>query len=583
VIASAPLLAAVSLGAATLAALVCRLAGSRRKQSRSAASLDVHAPFGAVETQTARREVQFNRRLIEVTWQQVSQGIGVVDREDRLVAWNKRYQEIMRFPANYLYVGIPVATLVDYSNRMGWTADGFGPTDRLKVATTTSTTASLQLRDLVAPDGRVLQVRRDSIADGGYLFSLTDVTDHKKVERALRAINKSLEERVAERTKALESAVAKAEQAQALQSRFLAAATHDLMQPLYAARLLVGAIETPAVGAAHAETVARVGQSLDSARELLSGLIEASRLSMSRPVPQLRSVQVSDLLANIREQFAPIAEQRNLRLAVAMTDLVVRSDEVLLRRILQNFVGNALRYTATGGVLIGCRRAGRGVRFEVWDTGPGLTAEQRSKLFREFTRFGTVSPWGERGLGLGLAICDQIAVSLGHTIDVRSTLHRGSVFSVQVARAFAGTETAMAPMHELPARTAELAGLQVLCVEDDPFVRAAVRALLSNWGCKVVVAESSIQAELIVAEQPPDVILCDMHLGDLGHGLDVLRRTCSPAEDAPVGLLITADSSPELHQEVARAGFQLLQKPVTPDELRKILTSIAANRGVRAS
>jgi CheY-like chemotaxis protein/anti-sigma regulatory factor (Ser/Thr protein kinase) len=257
-------------------------------------------------------------------------------------------------------------------------------------------------------------------------------------------------------------------------------------------------------------------------------------------------------------------------LRVAATHLAVRSDPQLLRRILQNFLSNALRYTRQGGVLLGARRMGDEVRIEVWDSGPGIAPEQRARIFDEFQRLDQPSPWGEKGLGLGLSICDRLAGILGHRLDLHSQPGHGSCFAVTVPR----NEPVAARRHKIlhSGPDARLP-LTVLCLDNDESILDGMRALLSRWGvdCRTAVDVDQARAEL--QRGPVDLILADYHLADDTDGLQALEQLRADFAPLPPAAIITADGSIELKQRARTLGYPLLHKPVKPAALRALLAS----------
>jgi len=274
----------------------------------------------------------------------------------------------------------------------------------------------------------------------------------------------------------------------------------------------------------------------------------------------------------MRDQFSVIAATRGLQLRVVPTRLLVRSDAQLLRRIVQNFISNALRYTRHGGVLLGVRRHGNLASIEVWDSGPGISAEHLHVIFNEFQRLERPSPWGEKGLGLGLAICERMARILGHELSAESWPGRGSRFAIRVpieALASAGATRAQAPrtpVDSLPQN------LRVLCLDNDSAILDGMVALLARWNVRCQTASNIDEARLALARRRPDLILADYHLDDALDGLAALDLLCGAA--AIPGALITADTSPDLKQQARARGYPILQKPVRPAALRALIAHL---------
>ncbi|WP_129781360.1 PAS domain-containing hybrid sensor histidine kinase/response regulator [Peristeroidobacter soli] len=528
----------------------------------------------------ASQKLRFNREMLEAMMENMPQGISVVDAEMRLVAWNRRYVELLDYPPELMRAGRPIADLMRYNAARGWYGPGDAET-HVEKRLAHMRAGSPHLSERRRGDGRVIEVRGQPLPDGGYVSTFNDVTTYKHVEDELREINETLEQRVVERTQQLAEATAVAEKANLGKTRFLAAASHDLLQPLNAARLFNAALRGQANQLAHPQVVQladRVENSLHAAEELLDGLLDISRLDSGAIQPELCDFSAGTLLDSLREQFAPVAAQRNLELRVHSTRVQVFTDQRMLRRVLQNLISNALRYTRSGRVVVGVRRRADGqVEFQVMDTGPGIAAESQSVIFEEFRRLDQQSPWGERGLGLGLSICDRIVHILQTRLILRSIPGKGSAFSVRVARGRGITREPVTASAPIPSG-AGLRGLRVLCVEDDPNILDAMRELLTRWGIEVLCVATAEQAREILKTQPMDLVLADYHLGGEPMGLDVLDELV-PREAARMrtGALVTADGTAALAQRASALGFQVLRKPLRPAALRALIVALTAD------
>lgn len=386
--------------------------------------------------------------------------------------------------------------------------------------------------------------------------------------------------RIARNTRALEAARAEAEQANRSKTSFVAAAVHDLMQPLNAARMFADAARSRRTSAADRELLDGIDSALQAEDEILSTLLDISRLESGTLEVHERDFALQTLLETLGREFGILARARGIELRVAQCGGVVHSDEALLRRILQNYLSNAVRYCRRGRVLMGCRRAGGALRIEVWDTGPGIAPEHRRRIFLEFQRLD-VGGQAERGAGLGLAIVERIANRLGHRIDLRSWVGRGSVFSVEVPLVNA-TEHIAAPLEPQPvfpdpigthSRGPLLDGPRVWSVEDDPRVRRSLQALLSGWGCEVVLAASAQEALRLASEatRAPDLLLIDYRLPD-GSGPELVPKLFeSWGADVPV-IVISAEREAAVQEKLQARGWVFLAKPVNPSKLRAVLT-----------
>jgi CheY-like chemotaxis protein len=359
------------------------------------------------------------------------------------------------------------------------------------------------------------------------------------------------------------------------------AASHDLLQPLGAARLFNAALRSRATQDSDLRGLAeRVDNSLAAAGELLEDLLDISRLDAGGVRAELTEFAVMDLLQSLQEQFGPVAAQRGITLSIASTRLRIRSDHRLLRRVLQNFIGNALRYTQSGTVLLGTRRRAGGTRVElqVIDTGPGIPLENRHAIFEEFRRLDQPSPWGEKGLGLGLSICERIAAILETTLTLQSAPGRGSRFGILVPRAEGRAHSS--PLEATPQAVPAVERAHrnlVLCVDDDAPTLEALRELLASWQFDVLVASTPEQAVALAAANPIDIVLADFHLQDRPAGLELLERLVrqGPAGQSRAGALLTAGATEALLSRAGELGFPVLRKPVRPAALRALITALA--------
>ena len=546
----------------------------------SGSGLDIAEAMALMDE--ASQELRFNRELLSSTLENVSQGISVVDAEMRLVAWNRRYLELFGYPDGMVYVGVPVTDLIRWNAEHGECGPGeVGAHVAKRLGHLRAGTPHVFQR--VRADGSTIEMRGRALPGGGYVTTYTDVTAYKRAEQALIEANETLEQRVGQRTAELSEALVATAQAQrtaeaanASKTRFLAAASHDLLQPLNAARLFTSALrQQPALDAESRQLAERIDAAFRAAEDLLDALLDTSRLDTGSYQPEIGDFALADLFDSLQSQFAVLAEQRGLRMRVAPTQLAVRSDPQLLRRVLQNFLSNALRYTRRGGVLLGARRAGDEVRIEVWDTGPGIAAEQQARIFGEFQRLERPSPWGEKGLGLGLSICDRIAAMLRHRLDLRSRPDHGSCFAIVVPRA-----AATPPRRQVHRGSSdEQLPLTVLCLDDDAAILDGMRALLGRWGVDCRTARDVAAAAAELGRGPVDLILADYHLADDIDGLQALQQLRAFRDPLPPAALITADGSSELKQRARALGYPLLHKPVKPAALRALLSALAKKLG----
>lgn len=524
----------------------------------------------------AAQAVQFNRELLQAALDNLSQGVSVVDADLRLVAWNRRYLELFRYPPGFVFVGRPVADLIRYNAEKG----DCGPGEvEAHVARRLEhlRRARPHRFERVRRDGRILLSQGAPMPGGGYVTTFTDVTEDRAIENALRQAaraledaNEQLEDRVEARTAELADAKALAERATDSKTRFLAAASHDLLQPLHAARLFIGALAEDASDGAARELARNADRAIGSADRLLRALLNLSKLEAGGVKPEPRALAVGPLIEEMCREFEPLAAEKGLTLTAVACSLWVRSDRDLLRSVLQNLIGNAIRYTDRGGVVVGCRRAGPdALRFEVWDTGRGIPEAERAAIFKEFRRHGAQVD-GDPGMGLGLAIVDRVAELLGHEVDLASRVGRGTVFRVRAPR----VRPEAAPIAPTARRGgAALAGLRVLCVDNEPAILESLAALLGRWGARAETAASIEQA--LAHEGGFDAALIDYRLDAGETGLELLRRLGARAGRAA---LVTADATEALGEDAAALGAVVIRKPVEPAALKAFLSSARAGR-----
>jgi len=367
------------------------------------------------------------------------------------------------------------------------------------------------------------------------------------------------------------------DRANSAKTRFLAAASHDLRQPMQAIALLVESLQERVHEPGTRKIVGSIRSSVVAMSTLLDEILDISKLDAGTVRPRPAVFPAARVLDRLRASFSQAAAQKSLGFRVRPSEAVVETDEVLLYRILANLVQNALRYTERGGVLVGCRRRPEGVAIEVWDTGIGIPSDQLTEVFREFYQVGNPQRDRDQGLGLGLAIVERTARTLGLPLRLRSRLGRGSVFSIVVPHgdpARVGAAEAAAPE--------SLEGCAVLVVEDDRDIRGAITVLLEGWRCNVAVASSppEVDGALERLGAEPDAIVADYRLPGGESGVQLIARVRERHPGASA-VLVTGDVAPEVLQEAQAAGLPLLHKPLRPARLRTLLA--AALRRRRAS
>jgi len=397
------------------------------------------------------------------------------------------------------------------------------------------------------------------------LLLSADVEVRKKAEESLRRAQIELERKVAERTRELELA-------NAAKSRFLAMASHDLRQPLHALGLFVAQLRTPLKSGERTKTIERIDATRKEMDEMFNSLLDISRLDAGILTPKITEFPIARLLQKIETRFDQATREKGLRLRVRRSDAWVRSDPMLLERILLNLVSNAVRYTLRGGIIVGCRRRGETLRIEVWDSGPGIPEDQKQNIFGEF--FQLPGPERNRygGLGLGLAIVDRLRLLLNHQIDLASTVGRGSRFAILVPMAdecVTSTEPVDSPR---PAAFA-VEGKIILVIADAPVVLEVTGGLLGKWGYSVLTAGSDEAALIRLAErqQRPGLIISDYHLASGKTGIRAIEQINAAFGSSIPAILISGDTAPEPLRDAKDRGYILLHKPVDPMRLRAVM------------
>jgi len=431
----------------------------------------------------------------------------------------------------------------------------------------------------------------------GFFVLIRDITDRRKTALALEQAYDNLERRVKERTSELtglnnqlrqeiterasvearlRDAKLEAERANLSKTKFLAAVSHDLLQPLNAARLFTSALLEQSFGPKAESLVRSVSTSLDDVENLLGTLVDISKLDAGVIRPDVTAFDLRDLLNNIAREFRQMAMAEGLRLDFIPSSAIVQSDSQLLARILRNFLTNAIRYTSSGRILLGCRRRGNDVLLQVWDTGPGIPGDKLTEIFHEFKRIHPAGSQADKGLGLGLAIVDKISRMLGHEVSVSSVEGKGSVFSVRVPLGCLEPRQASADLNRAVLSDNGLDGTRIWVIDNDLSICQGMKTLLDGWGCRVVTAVSleDLERQLDPATSAVDLILADYHLDNDENGVDVVAeingRRRSPA---PV-VMITANYTNELKQHIRELGHLLMNKPVKPLKLRSVLSHL---------
>ncbi|MCP4008067.1 MAG: PAS domain-containing protein, partial [Proteobacteria bacterium] len=651
--------------------------------------------------------LRFNQDILQASFENISQGISVVDKNLNLVAWNSRYQAMFEYPDALLKIGTPIEKLIRYNAERG--DCGPGLTKRLIERRLNHLRNSGAYSSERKRRGAYIQINGNPIPGGGFVTSFSDITEQKNIEQALRnsesrirlytdnlplmlcyigrdekvhfsnkaynqfigktrdeihsvsvhalfdhiqfkdreghiqyaleghltefhcsrkngngnktyyqvnyipqftekghvdgffaiyqditqsveasdllkRTNEQLEDRVTERTQDLEDLNQQLNALTRSKTRFLAAASHDLLQPINAARLFTNSlIDQPDTdNVRDIKLLHKIDSSLVGADKLLRALLDISKLDTGTLSPEISHFRIDELMDDLRAELSPLAERKGLRIRFMPSSALISSDKTLLRSIIQNLIANAIRYTSSGRVLVGCHPIGEDLQIRVYDTGTGISEENIPFIFNEFHRIQNPADHEKQGLGLGLAITKRLAEMLEHPLRVESQLNRGSLFSVTVPRHFG--KVFEIPRSKLWQATSSLADVTVLYLENSPDSLEAMSALLKNWGCSVIECATYEQAVSAIETNSSsiDMILADYRLDESKTGLDFLDFV-SEVEKNITGVLVTAEQDLTIKNKALENGHVFLAKPVEPAALRGILTRLASLRKIRSA
>ncbi len=559
-------LIASSIGAASSRLVISLLLRKRTVSAKAALKLldDSHAAL------------HFNREMFQTALNHVRQGIAVFDTDLQLICSNRQFGEILALPTHLVQIGVPLREILAFMGATG--SPGSGDSEALMdLRLNAYTTEGEPYLEHISDRHLVIEVRTNRMPGGGLVITFSDVTPSFEAAEALERANASLEKRVRDRTEELtrlnsELARAKstAEDANISKTRFLAAASHDILQPLNAARLYVTSLVERQSGGEDLRLVQNIDDSLEAIEEILGALLDISRLDAGAMTTSITSFRIGDLMRSIEIEFAPMARAKGLDLVFVSSSLPVESDRLLLRRLLQNLISNAIKYTPKGRVLVGCRRRGQSLQIGIYDTGVGVPPLKRGEIFKEFHRLEQGARIA-RGLGLGLSIVERLARVLNHGIALDANVSGGSFFSVMVPIAttvtFTAAVTSATPLSKTP-----MSGTLIVCIENDPAILDGMRTLLTSWDAKVIaVTDPDAAIEAIgAAGESVTGLLVDYHL-DRGNGIAAIRDIRLRFGESIPAILITADRSPHVRTAAQQDKIAVLSKPLRPASLRALL------------
>lgn len=517
----------------------------------------------------ASEALQYNRDLLQTALDQVEQGISVFDREFRLSSWNTQFRALLELPASLGQVGTPLTTIAEAIE------------ERAEMAESERGDLTKRLLDLGRPfvitlarSNRIVEIYTKPVPDGGLVISWSDATERANAARVLQMANETLERRVKERTEELTrlnddlaKARESAEAANIGKTKFLAAVGHDILQPLNAARLYTSSLVERLGDDPARELAGNVDGALESVEDILGAVLAISRLDSGVLTPNYTIFPVDRLFDRLKNEFQPVAAAKGLSLDVRSNDFSVRSDYALLRRLLQNLISNAIKYTQSGTVTLDATVRRDKIVFEVRDTGSGIASKDREAIFREFHRLDDgirVAP----GLGLGLSIVRRLADTLQHELELVTKPGSGSSFFVSAPLAVSSVQNTD-PLSVKPSQMPQLQGMIVACLDNEPRILDGMKALLEGWGCDVHLFADIESIERSFGTLHPHVVLADYHL-DTGTGLDAIEALRAQNAGEFTGVLITADRSAAVRNLAKAAGVQVLNKPLKPAALRAL-------------
>jgi len=526
--------------------------------------------------------IDMQAHYLQAAFDNMSSGICSFGRNGAVMFHNDRFRELLGLPFTLVNKGTTFPQILSFVQNKGLLIEpDITDIDRWPYRLRTEGRLRKRLRH---GNGRVLDLHANLLPDRGFLVDIKDVTLES---RATEMLEKRVEERTAELTRAnkqlteqyeaqarveeeLRIAKEAAEAAVSSKTRFLAAASHDLLQPINAAKLLISTLTDMAAGSKLMPTVDRLDGSFRSIESLLHALLDISRLESTESALTVTEVCLDTLLRGIIEDQGPLAEQKGIRLDVVPSSAWVLSDQRYLLRSLQNLVVNAIQYTETGRVLVGCRRRGDKVVVQVWDTGMGISHKDQKRIFDEFTRADNVPPGS--GMGLGLSIVDRTCRHLGHKVHVRSKPGVGSTFSIEMQSAPDRVRAPVSPPEVRAVQDGDM-DLIAMVIENDAHVLYATTQKLESWGASVLAASSTEESLALVRDigMAPDILLVDYQLDGDDTGVRAIQAIRAQTGVHVPAIMITAERGPELVRTGEELDFAVLTKPVQLARLRPLI------------
>lgn len=530
------------------------------------------------------RTLQFNQDMLFASFESISSSIIVVNADLKVVAWNKNYEDMFHYPKGVLSIGRAVADLLRFNAEGGKL--GKGDVEQLVQARLHKLMEGKPYRAIRNYNGSIIEIKGRALPNGGYVTTYDDISEFIHAQKELEVANLNLEERVHERTQEVEKineslrdeielrkktevelieAKSLAEFTNASKTQFLASASHDILQPLNAANLYASALlEKTGLDQSLMGSLKNLHGAIGSAEQIISNLLEISRLDTGALKMTSRVFPLSEIIEPLVNEYR-VQVKPGVEFHWQESSLWAESDPKYLRRILQNFLSNAVKYCEQGRILIGCRRREGEVEVCIYDTGPGISDIHQQRIFEDFYRVsGNVE-----GAGLGLGIALRFANLLDHKISIQSLEGKGSLFSLYVPKRapMAGEQKKSQALMV----SSGLEGLKVFYVDDDENNIHALGALIDNWDCKLSSATGALQAlEYLGKQAPPDAVLMDYQLGADVNGLELAEDLKKTWIDVPV-CIVSAALDKDLATLIRSHGHDFLRKPIKPGKLRALL------------
>ena len=565
----------------------------------------------------SNQQLEFNRTVLQSAIENVSEGISVIDSDLKLVACNRSYLDIFNYPDDFIYIGCPISQLIHFNlSQQGYFFKDINLEVKKRLKHIKQ--GSRHNSEYKLKNGKTIYIEGNPIPGGGFVMTFSDITKYRQTEKVLKEENTDLESRVRYRTAELEQAnrelaqanselaqaQAKAEQAHIKKSQYLKACSHDLLQPLSAARLFSSAI-TLSSRVNHEERyqIKQIDNSLEIANNLLLDLNEIARIESGNISPTIAPVEIHYLFSMLASEFSALTNEYQVDFHFKTSKLYIASDITLLARIVQNFLSNAFRYahclgnTDNSKVLLGCRRQGNELSIQVYDNGPGIPVDKQQQIFEQFTQLNTTNAIGPKGLGLGLNIAQSLASILNHRIDLKSQENHGCLFSINVPIC----QKPVVHKQDPPPASMSLQGVGVLCIDNEQDILSGMTELLSAWQCHVFTAINAQQAKEIYAdhEDEIDILLVDFQLTgyqndndsfsskayanekerssdlkDKVNGIELIEQLRAMSHYSLPAILITATTDNNLMSLAKQADIGYLRKIIKPIALRSLMSSL---------